>query len=192
MDIKQVQLNDFVGIWDNALEKNFCDHIVNLFNSSSFVRDRSIVDIKDQQMTLTAYFPHESQHMCEAVEQCLDLYIKEYFYLRHFSYHNACILVQKTRPKGDGFHSFHAEDVTWSSKERHLAWTVYLNDVNEGGETEFLYQQLKIKPVTGRVAIWPGSFTHLHRGNPPTTDKYIATGWYTSSDMMKYYKPELF
>ena len=129
--------------------------------------------------------------MMSFVEQCLNLYIQEYFYLKHFSYHSACTLIQKTQPKGGGFHSFHAEDVTWMSKERHLAWSVYLNDVDEGGETEFLYQQLKIKPVAGRVAIWPGSFTHLHRGNPPSTDKYIATGWYSSSSLMRSFTPKL-
>ncbi len=53
---------------------------------------------------------------------------------------------------------------------------VYLNDVDSGGETEFLYQQLKIKPKRGRVVIWPGSFTHLHIGNHPMSDKYIHTG----------------
>ena len=26
-----------------------------------------------------------------------------------------------------------------------------------------------------------GSYTHLHRGNPPMSDKYIATGWYQGS-----------
>ena len=30
--------------------------------------------------------------------------------------------------------------------KRTLAWMVYLNDVEEGGETEFLYQELKLKP----------------------------------------------
>ena len=29
--------------------------------------------------------------------------------------------------------------------------------------------------------IWPGSYTHLHRGNPPFSTKYIATGWYQGS-----------
>ena len=37
----------------------------------------------------------------------------------------------------------------------------------------------KFKPQKGDVLIWPGGFTHLHRGNPPTSgDKYICTGWY--------------
>jgi len=47
--------------------------------------------------------------------------------------------------------------------------------------TTFLYQQLKVKPKKGTVVIWPGSYTHLHRGNPPMSDKYIATGWYQGS-----------
>jgi hypothetical protein len=58
---------------------------------------------------------------------------------------------------------------------------VYFNDVEEGGETEWLYQQLKIQPKAGRVVIWPGSFTHMHRGNPPMENKYIATGWLASN-----------
>ena len=59
-----------------------------------------------------------------------------------------------------------------------MAWMVYLNDVEEGGETEFLYQKRKVKPKKGTILIWPGGYTHLHRGNPPMSDKYIATGWW--------------
>ena len=58
---------------------------------------------------------------------------------------------------------------------------IYLNDVEEGGETEFLYQKRKFKPEKGTVMVWPGAYTHLHRGNPPMSDKYIATGWYQGS-----------
>ena len=55
---------------------------------------------------------------------------------------------------------------------------LYLNDVAEGGETEFLYQSLRIKPKKGTVIICPTDFTHTHRGNPPLSKtKYIATGW---------------
>ena len=57
---------------------------------------------------------------------------------------------------------------------------IYLNDIEEGGETEFLYQQLKIKPKRNTGVIWSGGFTHLHRGNPPSKTKYILTGWFAS------------
>ena len=51
---------------------------------------------------------------------------------------------------------FHGEDINWNLHNRTMAWMVYLNDVEEGGETEFLYQKLKIKPKKGTVVIWPG------------------------------------
>ena len=61
---------------------------------------------------------------------------------------------------------------------RHLLWTLYLNDDFEAGETEFLFQQRKIKPRTGSLLIAPAAFTHTHRGNRPEGgDKFIATSW---------------
>jgi hypothetical protein len=53
----------------------------------------------------------------------------------------------------------------------------YLNDVPRGGETEFLYQGIKVEPKKGLTLIWPADWTHTHRGLPAPTDKYIITGW---------------
>ena len=61
---------------------------------------------------------------------------------------------------------------------RAVLWTIYLNDGFEAGETEFLYQQRKIRPRIGSLLIAPTSFTHTHRGNRPEGgNKYIATSW---------------
>lgn len=62
--------------------------------------------------------------------------------------------------------------------QRHLLWSVYLNDGFDAGETEFLAQARKIVPHTGDLLIAPASFTHTHRGNQPIGgDKFIATSW---------------
>ena len=56
----------------------------------------------------------------------------------------------------------------------------YLNDIEEGGETEFVYQdRLKIKPTTGTLLIWTAGFTHTHRALPIINyePKYLITGW---------------
>ncbi len=54
----------------------------------------------------------------------------------------------------------------------------YLNDVAEGGHTEFFYQQRAIQPKTGRMVIAPAYFTHTDRGCVPISgDKYILTSW---------------
>jgi hypothetical protein len=57
---------------------------------------------------------------------------------------------------------------------------VYLNDIKQGGETEFLNQAMRVQPEAGKVVIFPAYFTHVHRGNPVLSaqDKYILTGWF--------------
>lgn len=61
---------------------------------------------------------------------------------------------------------------------RILLFMFYLNDVKEGGETEFFYQNKSIQPKQGTMVIAPAYFTHTHRGNTPrSNDKYILTSW---------------
>jgi hypothetical protein len=54
----------------------------------------------------------------------------------------------------------------------------YLNDVEEGGETEFFYQGKKLAPRAGSLVIAPAGFTHTHKVHVPRSgDKYILTSW---------------
>jgi len=106
------------------------------------------------------------------------LYIKKYSLLTSCDHHTIYdIRVQKTIP-GEGFHEWHIENRTMETRNRLMAFMVYLNDVKEGGETEFLYQKCRFKPQRNTFLIWPALYTHAHRGNPPlSNDKYILTGW---------------
>lgn len=61
---------------------------------------------------------------------------------------------------------------------RSLLFMFYLNDVAEGGETDFYYQNKRVKPREGRMVVAPAYFTHTHRGRTPqSSDKYILTSW---------------
>lgn len=61
---------------------------------------------------------------------------------------------------------------------RILLFMYYLNDVEEGGSTDFYYQNKSIQPKAGRMVIAPAYFTHTHRGQiPVSNDKYILTSW---------------
>ena len=65
-----------------------------------------------------------------------------------------------------------------SFEKRVLAFTTYLNTVENGGETDFPYQYMKVTPKKGKTLVWPAYFTHTHRGLPaPDETKYIVTGW---------------
>jgi hypothetical protein len=98
--------------------------------------------------------------------------------------------LQKTSAgDGSGYHVWHSEYAPGQYDDRFAAWILYLNDVEEGGETEFLYQSKRIQPRQGDLAVWPAYYTHAHRGNPPLRgDKYILTGWLHASEP-RYPKP---
>lgn len=92
------------------------------------------------------------------------------------------INLQHYQADSGGYPYWHCElyprDAQCEPLHRHLLWTLYLNDGFQEGETEFLYQQRKIKPQVGALLIAPTAFTHTHRGNQPRDgDKYIATSW---------------
>ena len=173
-------IHEFIGVYRNAVDPDLCDWVVQFINRSPQVVPRNYKHVKDTQICMDAFSPGEAQALNGFVNECLKKYVDEYPYLQEHRYISSLTLLQKTEPK-QGYHTFHEENINWNCNSRAIAWMVYLNDVEEGGETEFLYQQYKIKPKKGTVVIWPGSYTHLHRGNPPISDKYIATGWYTGS-----------
>jgi hypothetical protein len=92
------------------------------------------------------------------------------------------INVQKYLKASGGYHHWHSEiypqNETCETLHRVLLFQFYLNDVAEGGETEFLYQDRKVEARKGRLIIAPAGFTHTHKGHVATSgDKYIATSW---------------
>ena len=175
------EIEDFIGYFPKSIDQNFCDFLCSYMDKAEQVQGRRYTHVKDKQICLDAFSPGEARDLMQGINGCLYYYISEFSYLTNFNYVSAVVLMQKTAPT-EGYHMFHAENLNYNNNIRTMAWMVYLNDVEEGGETEFLYQKKKFKPQKGDVLIWPGGFTHLHRGNPPISgDKYIATGWYQGS-----------
>ena len=77
----------------------------------------------------------------------------------------------------EGKYEFHNDFWTDERGFRTLAYIFYLNDVEEGGETEF-YDGSKVKAEQGKLLIFPALWTYTHKGNMPiSSDKYIITGW---------------
>jgi len=79
--------------------------------------------------------------------------------------------------KGVGKYIYHNDFNLIDRGYRLLTFIWYLNDVNEGGETEF-FSNLKIKPTVGKLVIFPANWTFPHCGKMPiSNNKYILTGW---------------
>ena len=186
-------IENFIRIYDNVLPENFVENLIGMAKQSVTWRTRSHKHRQDMQIALDPFWPQ----IVIDINNCLldnafTHYIDDFPYLQGQGndWWSGSVILQKTEPM-QGYHDFHCENVAWKNKNRVLAWMIYLNDVEEGGETEWLYQQLKIKPKANTAVIWPGSFTHLHRGNPPISGtKYILTGWYASMNKMSTFKIE--
>jgi len=87
--------------------------------------------------------------------------------------------IQHYLPKG-GFFEEHYENGEPSVAKRVLTFQSYLNDVEEGGGTRFVYQDYLVKPAKGKTLLWPAGYTHVHCGEvAPREDKYIITGWWS-------------
>jgi hypothetical protein len=182
-------VNDFILHMPHVFSKEFCDSVIE--NMEQALSMGSGVPRKSHSVNDVSWFPSglesESKVVCsKTVRQFSDIFWgtvhKEYSdkfsilhaYDRYTIYTNK---VQKTEI-GDGYCIWHSEDMARQYSNRLLAYMVYLNDVEEGGETEFLYYNKQYKPTTGSVLLWPAGFTHTHKGNPPISNtKYIMTGW---------------
>ncbi|MDN3653457.1 2OG-Fe(II) oxygenase [Thalassotalea ponticola] len=103
-------------------------------------------------------------------------------HLLRYLYRIAPINAQKYQQGVGNYNYWHSEIYPQPNGNaplhRVLLFLIYLNDIEEGGETEFFYQQKAIKPKAGSIVIAPCGFTHTHRGNVPlSNDKYVLTSW---------------
>jgi hypothetical protein len=85
--------------------------------------------------------------------------------------------IQRTNP-GEFYH-WHIDGGSHEFSQRQLVAVWYLNDVSgPGGETEFSFQDVRIKPEAGKLLLFPPFWTHEHRGVTLQHGvKYIATTW---------------
>ena len=186
---------DFIGVYQKVLSEERCKEIIDkmefhMENNPSEIRSGKEQFLKadngrnDYQIFANKVFGGISQDINKALDICIKAYANDFFTLKNISQIRSDeIKLQKTPPKG-GYHVWHCEAHSRNDSDRVLAWTLYLNDVPDGeGETEFLWQGIRIQPKVGTVCIFPAAFTHAHRGNPVySCDKYIATGWYTFNE----------
>ena len=85
--------------------------------------------------------------------------------------------VQRYQP-GEFYH-WHIDGGSHQFAHRQLVALWYLNDVpGPGGETQFLYQDVSVRPEAGKLVLFPPFWTHEHRAvRVEQGVKYIATTW---------------
>lgn len=185
--ISEAKQNSFIFEKRNALASEFCANVIQRFeNHEQDQYQGRIGQMADQDNSIkkstdlvVSGKPHWHD-VDRALFKSLGLAIREF--RNQFPYFNGPFKdmgygLQRTAP-GEFYH-WHIDGGSHDFSHRQLVAIWYLNDVDgPGGETEFLFQDIKVKPEAGKLLLFPPFWTHEHRG--VTLDegvKYIATTW---------------
>jgi len=197
----------FIMAFENVFSEEYCQQIIKLHNelgkseNSGFDEENTVIPLWRNKNKHTWFSDGDTvfenkpgaqkvvRDYFDRMLECLDLYHEEYGTAldgKKLEIHE--MKVQEVKP-GGGYHIWHSEHGL-SFPYRTLATMTYLNTFPKGdGETEFLQQGIKVVPKQGMALIWPASFTHAHRGNPPySQNKYTITSWFNlaSYDQVKF------
>ena len=179
-----MEKNDFIYCEKGAFSKEACDDYIKFFEDN--------IDLASPGGMQNGN-PVDDLEICLEIEKC-DRNLKDSIVKVVESYKKIYPLIDTRLGSWDRYHKcqlmryepnkfydrIHCE--TDCAKptvvERCFAWMIYLNDIKEGGGTEFIHQKVVAKPKAGDMYIWPSGWTHMHRGvNAPHEVKYIITGW---------------
>jgi hypothetical protein len=190
---KTVNITNFIGIYDNYITEQECNKAIKLYedqnkfnntiNRIGFER-ASTLEKQDQQYFAIAsdidVWWESLKPMMLNFDLAWNHYVKNVGAQDAYGcpFYFPALKIQKTLPT-EGYHVWHIEHGKgFDNEARAFVFSIYLNDVEEGGETEFLHFSKRVKPKKGRIVIWPAAFPYVHRGNSPLSgEKYILTSW---------------
>ena len=195
LNIESPEANNFIGIW-NINDENICKNRIDFFEKNNDLQTKgqtsSGVNEEVKKSTDITINPNDLKKegysafndYFKNLNECFMDYKEQYPFLNTFlkKVHIGHFNVQKYLV-GDHFARLHSERTSLNSLHRIFAWMTYLNDVDDGGTTDFDYYKIKIKPETGKTLIWPAEWTHAHTGSIlKSGSKYIITGWMHFTD----------
>ena len=170
-------------------DMHLCDDLIEYHKNNMEYKNlgKSIGANEMKKSTDVTVFPASQNPSILMYRKLLFGYIKEY----NAAYDNPLtemtiadgFNIQHYKP-GEGYLNWHSERSIHLTHQRALTFMTYLNDVSDGGGTEFKYQKLRHNAKRGKTLIWPSDFTHTHRGQKSETEeKYITTGWFNHVDV---------
>jgi len=185
--IKEVKPNSFVFEKPNALEPAFCADVISRFEQDQegqykgrigqlADKDSSIKKSTDLVVSGKEHWKDVDRNLFQSLGKAV-LEFREAYPFFKGPFKDMGYGVQRTSP-GEHYH-WHIDGGSHDFSHRQLVAIWYLNDAaGPGGETEFLFQNIKIKPELGKLILFPPFWTHEHRGVTLESGvKYIATTW---------------
>ena len=187
-------MNDFIEQYDIE-QKHICDNLIKYFwerqdehgngvvasTVESSGVDKEVKDTTDLSLSVSRVQMNEVESnlfypIFYALMSGLEMYFQKYPVLESTSYEISENFNLQHYKKGQHFKKTHFESAAFQHRRRMLVWMVYLNDVENGGETCFPYLGAKFQPQKGKLLLWPAEFTHAHFGDIVEDEKVYPHG----------------
>ena len=192
---------DLILVKENELPNESCDFFIEYFeNSNEKLQGQTTTGLNlniKKCLETTIYYCSKTKIFIDilrnAIYKNVDIYMKENnIPYKNIPFYEKNDLFIKKYIKNDGKFEYHDDFHIKDNCVRIITYLFYLNDVEEGGETEF-FGTYKVKPKKGKMIIFPCSWAFPHSGKMPiSNDKYIISGWLLVDikDYDKLYKCE--
>ena len=185
--IVEVKPNTFIFEKSGALSAELCRLAIERFeqhrdepsegrSGQDVGKDRDVKRTTDLVVSGKPHWKDIDQALFRSIGQAILEFRETYPYFKG-PFKDMGYGIQRYKP-GEYYH-WHIDGGSHEFSQRQLVALWYLNDVaGPGGETEFLFQDLQIKPEQGKLVLFPPFWTHEHRAVTLQTGvKYIATTW---------------
>ena len=188
---KSFAMDNYIRVYDDVVDKDSCNLLIGKFET--YEDQHEVVLVKNKNMAISFnqinIFNHDEwkgirEQLIEAMLYYVNIYkeecnILEMMWPEKFGYE----AIRIKRYLANDYDRFDEQvDSTAGCQKRFLNFLMYLNDVEEGGETEFpqimkpgTYMPLSVKPKAGTMVIFPPMWCWLHAGRKPISGpKYFA------------------
>jgi hypothetical protein len=190
-NMQEVKPGSFIYEVKHSLSGGFCEEIINAFEEHQDLQGPGMVgsttnlDMK-RSMDITLNDDVLRHSVWRRIDKQLIKQIRKdskplwqlFPDFQRLNLELECFQVQKTFPGVLGF-NWHDDGGYGAIPEREWAIIWYLNDVAEGGTTDFLYHDVQVRPEQGRLVLFPCSWMHIHKAQPPCNHKYIITSFFS-------------
>ncbi len=188
-----LSLSSYVQVFDNALPATFCQQMLQSFNSLARFHKPNGRGVRAG---------HDASAWTELdISPLTDVSFRQIVLAnmhKHLALYNAAIaqsapvptlpipgtdkiselIVKRYRPDADEAFQLHF-DALGPVANRYMVFLWYLNDVAEGGETEFPALNVSVEPKAGRLVMFPPYWMYQHQGKAPRSgDKYIFSSYF--------------
>ena len=181
-------MDNLIKVYDNVIDEASCKTLIEKFEDSHEYFQTIHQEDGDERIAFEQIILMDHEEW-ESVQKGMVEVFQDYI----MHYKIDCKIGKKCWPEEYGFEQLrmkrylandydrfdsHVDVLDHSTSRRFLAFFIYLNDVDEGGETEFInltkpgtYLPFKVTPKRGRLLMFPPMWPWPHAGLKPVSGK---------------------